>query len=196
MKIILVRHVETIGNAGKRYIGWTESEYTEKGKQQIHKVVNYLLDVKVDGIISSPMSRTYMLAKALGNSLNKKIETDDRLKEMNFGIFENKTYEEIEQTHKKEWELWVKDYENYRVPKGESLIDVYSRVTEFIDEIINKGKDCLIVTHGGIIQTIITYLLELDIKHRWHFLTKPGSIVEIKYKDSYGMITRLINLEQ
>lgn len=192
MRFILVRHVETIANANKQYIGWKESEITEDGKKQILNLRKNFKDENVDYIYSSPLRRTLTVAEVISEILNKKIIIEDDLKEMNFGIFEGKDYKQVIKDHELEWNQWTKDYKNYEIPQGESVDLVYKRVTKFIDKIKNKDESILIVTHGGIIHTIITYLLDLSIDDRWHFKITPGTIVEIEYKDNYGILTKII----
>ncbi|MTI68923.1 MAG: alpha-ribazole phosphatase [Firmicutes bacterium] len=191
MKLILIRHVETIANYQKKYIGSTKSDYTNRGKKQIIKILKGIENEKVDKIYSSPLPRAFKLANKISNKLDKDIEIQNALKELNFGVFENKTYKEVKAEYENEWNEWINDYINYKIPKGESLKEVYKRVSSFLDSLKESNKTFLLVTHGGIIQTILTYLLDLNINDRWHFKIPPGSIVEIEYKDNYGILTKL-----
>lgn len=192
MKIILIRHVETLANYERRYIGHTKSEYTEKGRKQINNILDMLVDEEIDMIYSSPLPRAKNIAKICSEKFDKEVIVDDALIEMNFGIFEGKTYQEVKNEYNEEWEKWTKDYKNYKIPKGENLVEVYKRVTRFIDKLKEEDKTFLIVTHGGIIHTIITYLLDLKIDKRWHFKIPPGAIVEIEFENKYGIITKLM----
>lgn len=186
MKLILVRHTETVANSEKKYIGHEESALTDRGIWQLKKLSLKLRGYKFDKIYSSPMSRTIQVA----NSLNiKSVVVDDRLKEINFGIFENKTYKEVEKMYQKEFQQWSEDYINYQIPKGESLIQVQKRVEDFVES-LSEGTN-LIITHGGIIQCMIIHLLNLKVDDRWKFKIPLGSIVEIEYEDGYGILTRM-----
>ena len=196
MKFILVRHVETIANSQKKFYGWTESEYSEKGKEQIKEIIKILKYEVIDFIYSSPLKRALHIGELLSRELNKELQIIDNLKEMNFGIFEDKTYKEVIKEYENEWNMWTNDYKNYEIPGGENLKSVHKRATEFIDQIKNKSGKTLIVTHGGIVHSIITHLLNLDIDDRWHFKVLPGTIVEIDYVDKYGIITKLIPILQ
>ncbi len=190
MRIILLRHVETRANADNKYIGHSNSEYTEKGKKQIEGILKFLSKESFERIYSSPLPRALKLAEMISYQQNCELLIEDSLKEMNFGIFEGKSYQEAMSEYKDEWKKWTDDYINYRIPDGECYLDLHQRVTTFIDSL--KGKSTLLLTHGGIIQTIITYLLDLDIDDRWHFKIPPGGLVEIEYENNYGIISRLI----
>lgn len=193
MKFIMIRHPETKGNKEKKYIGITESYYTSKGKIQEKKIVYYVKKFNFDIIYSSPTSRTLYLAKNISNRYNKKVIVENSIAEMNFGIFENMNYTDIQKKYPDEWNNWVKDGVNYRIPNGESLMDVYKRVTSFIDKIKADKGSCILVTHGGIIQTIIPYLLGLNIEDRWHFKISPAAVAVVDFKNDYGVLKELFN---
>ncbi|MBS4535495.1 histidine phosphatase family protein [Clostridium sp. D2Q-14] len=196
MKFIMVRHGETKANNEGRYIGHTESPYTDKGMYQVENIITRIItDINIEEIYSSQLYRTNFIANKIADRLDKKVMIEPDICEMNFGIFEGKKYEEIQKEHSLEWENWTRDYVNYRIPKGESLKDVYYRVENFIDKLKEKGNSetvYLLVTHGGIIQTIMTYLLDLNIDDRWHFKVPPGAIIEIDYNDDYGILSKLV----
>jgi len=192
MRLILIRHVETQANKEKKYIGITKSEYTKKGKKRINKIIDEVKDERVDLIYSSPMPRTLKIAQRVSKKLYKELKIEDSLIEMNFGLFENKTYKEVKRDHEVEWDQWIKDYKNYRIPEGESLKEVCERVSKFIDKLKESDNTYILVSHGGIIQSIVTYLLDLEIDDRWHFKIPPGAIVEIEYSEGYGVLNKLV----
>ncbi|WP_130805340.1 histidine phosphatase family protein [Senegalia massiliensis] len=192
MKLILLRHPETIANSKKVYIGQTESKYTDRGRDQFDKIVNNF-DYDVDYIYTSPMTRCKILAKGISEKIDTKLEIIENINELNFGIFENKNYKQVEKLYPNEWRNWIVDYINYAIPEGESLRELYTRVEEFLNILKKKDGKYLLVTHGGVIQTIIALLLDLDIDDRWHFKVSEGSLVEIDYIDDYGVLKNLIN---
>jgi len=196
MRFILARHGETEANVGGIYSGWTDFPLTDKGKKQIKKLGKALKRYEdIECIYSSPLQRALSTAKAISKVIDKQIHTVDCLKEMNFGVFDGKTGDEIQGQYQTEWKMWIEDYVNYRIPEGENLIDVYDRIIEFIDSLKNKEGTCLIVTHGGIIQTIITYLLDIGLDKMWHFQCPPAGYAEIEYSDNFGFIRRLTTSE-
>ncbi|QUH19997.1 alpha-ribazole phosphatase [Alkaliphilus sp. B6464] len=192
MKFILVRHGETMANIGKIYSGWSNYDLTEKGKLQIKILAEELKGYKVDAIYASSLGRTMETAKEIARIIGKEVVVNDNLREINFGVFDGKTAKEIEENYPNEWETWLNDYESYRIPEGECLQDVLNRAKGFIDSIKEKDGTCIIVSHGGVIQSIITYLLDLELKKMWHFQCPPGGYVEIDYTDNFGYLRKLI----
>lgn len=195
MKLIMVRHGETEANVSGIYSGWTNYSLTAKGEKQVKKVVEYLKHENIDVIYSSPLDRALKIAKAIADETNKDIEIVDSLREINFGIFEGKTHEEIKRDHKDEYKNWSEDYVNYRVSQGESLRDLHDRINEFVNELkkTNEDKTYLLVTHGGTIGVLITILLGLDMEKMWNFKIPPGSVAEIEYNQGFGVLAKLIN---
>lgn len=191
IEFILVRHVETTGNYEKKFVGITEVEYTERGKKQFVQLTNVLKEYKVDQIYSSPISRALKIAKKVGEDTSTDVKVIDELSEMNFGIFEGHHFKDIVKEYKEHWDDWQKDYLNYCIPKGDSLQSFHERVSSFIDSIKDKEGSCMIVCHGGTVQSIMTHLLNLQVLDRWHFYVPLAAVVEISYTDGFGMLKSL-----
>lgn len=195
MDFLLVRHVETMGNVQKRFAGITDVKYTEQGKKQFTKLTHFLKNHPVDIIYSSPLSRTLDIAKKVGEDTNTPVKVVEELSEMNFGIFENLTFQDIVMDYQKYWLKWEEDYVNYQIPGGESLKLFHRRVIHFLDSIKNDCGKCMLICHGGTIQSIIIHLLNLQITDRGHFHIPLGGIVKISYENHFGMLKSLIPLD-
>ncbi|MDO5707967.1 MAG: histidine phosphatase family protein [Andreesenia angusta] len=197
MNIVLVRHVETEANKDKKFSGWTDYPITKNGSIQRIKLGKEIkkYDGNIEKIYSSPKNRTKYTAIHLSRILNKKIEFIEELIEVNFGIFEGKTGRYISENHSEIWESWNSDFVNYRVPDGESIMDLRNRVIPFIDSIIERDEDCIIVSHGAVIQTILIYLLNFDLKDMWRFQVKNGSYTEIEYTDGFGFLKKIVPVD-
>ena len=96
MKFIIARHTQTLANIEKKLYGVTQSALTEKGLLQIQKLSKEIGSEKVDFMYSSPLERAISLADAISEELGLEYETREELRELNFGMFENKTYSQIE----------------------------------------------------------------------------------------------------
>jgi broad specificity phosphatase PhoE len=89
------------------------------------------------------------------------VETDDRLRELDFGRFEGRTYEEIERDHPALYARWMQAPTTVRFPGGESYADLQARVTPALDEIRARHACPLVVAHGGVIRAALAAWLEL-----------------------------------
>jgi len=198
MRIILIRHTESIGNKMKVYAGSTDYELTEDGITQIHDVVNQLeriLDKEsIDNLYSSPLQRCTILSEEIGKLIGLTKHIDNRLSETNFGLFEGKTYNDLKNEFPEILDKWNKDIIHFQIPKGESLIMCEERISSFCEELKWKNEDSIIVSHGGIIKLILLNLLNLDINHFWKFFTSNGCIIEIEHNEGFGYLKNIIQL--
>ena len=192
MKLILVRHVETLGNVEHRLNGHTESEYTNRGEAMKVILVKELIDLNekfnFNKIFASPTSRALKIARDVGAGIGKDVQADPRLREFNFGIFEGKTREECIEISPEPWELWMSDYLDYVVPQGQSQRDYHTGCAEFIAG-LEPDDTVLLIAHGGTIHGVITNLLELPIDSKWHFDIKLGSVTVVDYNNGFGMLS-------
>ncbi|KRU31503.1 alpha-ribazole phosphatase [Clostridium sporogenes] len=191
MNIYLIRHGETEQNKRKNFYGKLDVGLNEKGEEQSYKVGELLKDVKFNKIYISDRKRTRETAERIleKNKFYEKgkniIYKDEKINELDFGIFEGKSYEEIGSLYPKEQEKWEKDWKNFAPPKGESAVVFYNRVENFMKH-IQKEEDgnYLIVTHGGVIRMIYSYILQNNMDFYWNFASRNGDITLIKYE--YG----------
>ncbi|URZ15902.1 alpha-ribazole phosphatase [Clostridium felsineum] len=187
LKITLVRHGETDGNKEKKYLGWTDIELNEKGILQAKIVRDKLSEEKFDLIISSPLKRAKATAEIIGNT---NIIYEDNLKEINFGLFDNLSYKEIRAQYPEECEKWINN-NDFTFPHGESFSRMYTRVQNFVDKIKTKEGSILVVTHSGIIRSIIAYLLNMEEEKAWHFSIDNCGITVIDITKGYAVLRAL-----
>jgi broad specificity phosphatase PhoE len=144
-------------------------------------------------IISSPIGRALNLAEAIGNQSVHSITLDPRLEEMNHGILEGMTVEEAEKKYPKVVKAFMDDFETIHFPEGESYEMFSNRIYEVMDELVTKGENCLIVSHGGVVRTALEYLLEFEAGMSWHLEIGNCSFVEIELNEGRSVIKTLIN---
>lgn len=189
MNIYLVRHGETEQNKRKKFYGKLDVGLNEKGEDQSYKVGEFLKYVNFNKIYISDRKRTRETAEIIleRNKLYKKekniIYKDERINEIDFGLFEGKSYEEIGSLYPKEQERWERDWKNFAPPNGESAVEFYNRVENFMKHIQKEeDRDYLIVTHGGVIRMIYSYILQNNMDFYWNFASRNGDITLIKYE--------------
>lgn len=94
MKIYLMRHGETEYNRVGRLQGQSDIPLNEFGIGLAEKTAEGLKDVSFDAVFSSPLQRAVETARIVTGSRDVKIETDERLKEIHFGIGEGARFDE------------------------------------------------------------------------------------------------------
>ncbi|MBR7147497.1 MAG: histidine phosphatase family protein, partial [Firmicutes bacterium] len=143
MRLIMIRHPKTEANEKKMVYGWTDSLYSQEGKATIPGIVRGLHDVKIDRIYSSPLTRTRLLAEAIAadhGPAAPDIVMDDRIKEMNFGKFENMAIPELEEKYPVEFSEYRKNFNDCVVPGGESFRQLSERTVAFLQDIYDRHE--------------------------------------------------------
>eukprot|EP00092_Neocalanus_flemingeri_P068534 GFUD01083782.1.p1 GENE.GFUD01083782.1~~GFUD01083782.1.p1 ORF type:complete len:276 (+),score=65.23 GFUD01083782.1:96-830(+) len=133
------------------------SDLTELGRQQAKLVAKRLATQKFDFAISSDLKRAKDTADPIA-SLNDTIETVvewKTVRERCFGIFERIDPELCRSQLRVEDAIEDKDLLTWRIPKGESVVDLRTRVEEFLRQLIRKSltlpskePTILCVSHG------------------------------------------------
>lgn len=189
MEVYLVRHGETIWNKERRYYGFSDVDLSEIGLQQAQSLGNFMKQISFDKVISSPLCRAMDTAKEL---FDGEIQTDIRLMEQNFGLFEGKTYQELLSEFPKELQAWNDDHENYRLPEGESFLDVRIRVEAFLSDLQKEEGKILIVAHKGTFGHLLAAMMHLPPSGYWNFVFDQGTYSKIDLQDGFAIL-RMIN---
>jgi probable phosphoglycerate mutase len=192
MKFFIVRHGQTEWNlAGKRQ-GRKNSPLTELGKKQAKENAEKLVGQNIAEIFSSPIERAFQTAIIIGDKLNIKPKKLDSLSEFDVGCWSGLTNKEIKETFPGQIQARKKDKLNYRIPKGESYMDVRLRSKKALDIIKNiTDKNILIVSHEMIGRTIIANLVDMANDKMLRIL-QPNSVIyaiennDVSYIDEKG----------
>ena len=187
-KLILIRHGQTDMNKDQLYYGRLDVPINETGKEQAENTRKNLVELEIDydKIYSSPMKRAYETAEIL-NYKNLEIEKDDELREMDFGIFEGLSYKEIIKKYPEEMEKLKKDWKTYSYVTGENPFMLQKRALKFLEK-IDKNKNNMVVTHWGIICTLLSFLFSSELEGYWKYQVKNGGIVIIEFADGYPVL--------
>lgn len=189
MKIYLLRHGETYGNVKGLYAGFTDTKLTEKGISQAKEASGRLLKETFEIVIASSLSRAVDTAKYVSD---QDVILMDELKEMNFGICEGLTYEEIAEKHPHVKEGWNDDIKTYVFPEGESVESFYDRVTKAFKSIVETyDKDVLLVAHSGVIRSILAHEISENFEHYWKYRIDNCKYAILEYNDGYVTLNGL-----
>lgn len=198
MNVYLVRHGESESNVKNIFAGFSNVPLTVKGQQQAVRVGNTLSSIKWDGVVSSPLDRALHTAQIIVGE-STEIATDARLKEMNFGVWEGLSFEEILVQYPEISTQWMADYTHFICPKGESLEGFYKRVKDaykgLLEEFLkgDQTANYLVVAHAGVIQSILASELHDHVDGYWRYkLTNCGYAV-LEYDGEFSILKTLSN---
>jgi len=193
-RLYLVRHGELVTSKEWRYVGQMDVELNETGKKQIQNLSGRLSSEQIEMIFSSDLTRTIESAEIIGNKLEIINEPISELREINLGVWEGLTLEEIEESFPEDLVKRSEDIKDFRIINGESFSDVKKRVIPKLKDIIegNVSKRILVIAHGGVNRIIIADALGLDINNIPRLEQNYACLNIIDYYKS-GPVVRLIN---
>lgn len=165
--VYLLRHGQTAMNAdNNRYCGITDVELTTVGEQQAVDVGQRLQELSLDALFSSPLKRARRTAELLG--LDKEVQVDPRLIELDFGQWEGKTREEFIAENPDSWANWNTDPEAHPAGgDGETAKSVINRLNSFYEEVLSKysGGTIAVVGHNGLNRILLAKKLGMPIRN-------------------------------
>ena len=185
MDIIMVRHGETQDNLN-RIFSRDNTRLTPKGRKQILRAKKLLEDFEFDQVYYSPLRRTVESKEILGLEA---IE-EERIREIDFGIFTGKTFDQISEQYPMDSKKWVEDPIHFRIENGESVIDVYKRMEKYINEIVDLNKSVLLICHDCVIKNILCWVFD-NPDYFFKFKVDNGSINVVSVDDGFKYIKRL-----
>lgn len=165
-RIYLVRHGETTWNAEGRWQGTLDIPLGEVGHQQAQALAKHLKDRPIAAIYSSDLSRARDTAELLSRAKGLEIQTDARLRELDFGVFQGLTHDEIRAKYpEEERELFV-DYLDFVLPEGESRRAVQARVYEMWQEVVRRhpNSEVVVMSHGGPVRLLLLKLFDDQVE--------------------------------
>lgn len=174
MEIYLIRHTSVDVPKGFCY-GATDVALSDSFAIEAEVVRERLQGVTFDAVFTSPLSRAVRLAACCGYG---DPQVDDRVKELDFGEWEMKNFDELYKDDVR-FRLWCDgDYVNTPSPGGESFAGQIKRFKSFIDEKKNQGfKRIAVFTHGGILACGLIMTGQAEAKNALSVVPPYGSVV-------------------
>lgn len=163
MRLILIRHGETLWNKEGRVQGISDIELSDAGIKQAKLLALSLKDNAIEAIHVSPLKRAIKTAEIINEFHKLDIQTHHELMEMNQGDFEGMSFKELMNDKKDFLKKWINNPASIKMPNGESLVELQNRAWIAMEKIISGRKDTLIVSHNFTIAVILCRLLGINL---------------------------------
>lgn len=194
--IVLVRHTQPEIDEGVCY-GQTDvplpTDFTREAAE-IFRRLGSLVGKAADSmrILSSPLQRCARLAEffaAQNPRRHRVVQSDARLREMNFGAWEGRSWAEIEAQDGEALRRWMEDFVHTAPPGGETFHDLQRRACEALQEAIETTTEetaenndvaatqtLVVVTHAGVIRALAAHYANLPLERAFLLAVNFGSI--------------------
>ncbi len=164
MKLRIVRHAESTGNAQGRWQGRNDTQLTDLGREQAAKLRERFAaeEYQPSHIYSSPLSRTLDTAQIASGAWDIPIVQVDDLMETDIGAFTGKTWQDIEEQMPEIAREFAVSRSLEIVEGAESYAQRSERAQRVIDMLTGSHTDddsVLVFTHGGFISHFFAELV-------------------------------------
>lgn len=194
-RLYLIRHGQVQGFEQRRYNGHADVALTDLGVEQYHLLKDRLADSHISACYSSDLTRCKIGANIICEQFGIEPVHRSELRELNIGIWESLTWQEIQSRWPNEWQARLNDLVNYRVPEGENLLDVEARAMPVVREMLerHRGQELLLVGHGGLNRIILLNAIGAPLINMFNIEQNYGCLNIIDYYADGRATVKLLN---
>lgn len=186
-EIYLIRHGQTDYNKRKIIQGrGVNSDINEIGKKQAQAFYEAFRDVPFDRVYTSTLKRTQQTLEPF-KELYPIHHAHEGLDELHWGVHEGKVAsKEMHKEYIDVIDRWKNGDLNYRMPGGESPMDIKARQDVFIREALSdfEGK-MLVCSHGRAIRALLCNLTNCDLSKMDEFPHNNVSLYKLSYSNGF-----------
>lgn len=181
LELWLIRHGETDWNAERRIQGQQHNPLSALGVRQAQCLGARLIDENFGTVYCSDLKRTVQTAKIVFPE--REFVFDKRLREISRGVLEGKLGADLIGEQRDVYTAMQRDLLGVRPPDGENYRDLASRTVPWLESLPESGKVAA-VTHGGVIYTLLHYIVGVEGATTWRFSASNTGITKIRLKEN------------
>ena len=193
-RLYLARHGETTTSSEFRYVGHMDVDITENGVEQMINLRDRLMNEDLNALFCSDLLRSTKGAQIIGSIHDIEPIAHAEFREINLGIWEGLTREEIVEKYPDEYNNRLQDLAYTGIQDGESFKDLQVRVIKKLTLVLDewKGKNIVLLAHGGVNRVILFDALNLDLQLLPRIDQDYGCLNIIDYYED-GPVVKLVN---
>jgi alpha-ribazole phosphatase len=193
VRLLLIRHAATEAGNRKRLVGSTDVPASETGLRELSRLPGVLQQFAPEAWYCSPLQRVRQTVERLReiDPVHREFIVDERLREIDFGRWEMKSFGEIAEAEPDAVRSWL-EFDSFVFPEGEGVRSFQERIRGVLADLSRSGaKEIGVVTHGGVIRTMICLALGLSPANYLLFDVRPASMAVIDLDGAGGVLTGL-----
>ena len=171
MRLLLIRHAQTVWNAAGRVQGQADPPLSERGHEQCRALGLRLAGYGLNALYSSDLERARLTAEAVATATGAPVRLDTGLREVGLGRWEGASAESLERDDPELFARWTREPSWDVVPGGEGGKAFRQRVLEAMDRVVAGRGDneaVAVVTHIGVIRLVLSICAGLEsLGLRW-----------------------------
>jgi probable phosphoglycerate mutase len=167
-RILAIRLGETACKVDTRLQGHLDIPLNDVGLRQAEHLASALAAREpVDAIYASDLSRAHATAQAIAQTMGHTVSTHVGLRERHFGVFQGRTFDEVEAELPDHAWHWRKRTPDWTPPEGgESLLALRDRIVSTVDELAARhpGQQIVLVAHGGVLDILYRAATRMELQ--------------------------------
>jgi broad specificity phosphatase PhoE len=164
-RLVVVRHGETLDNAGGVWQGHRDSELSPIGLAQAEKAAPVLAAYDPQLIVTSDLVRALVTAEQVGRAAGVAVEVDPRLREVHVGEWQGSTSADVRRRDPDLLAAMGRGEDVRRGRTGETVAELALRVRAALDGVVavlEPGRVAVVVCHGVAARAGVASLVGLD----------------------------------
>jgi len=190
----LIRHGQTVWNTENRFQGQLNSPLTAQGIAQAQAVGKRLQDESISVVYTSDLGRSIETAQQIATIIGPiKVVPCAPFRERNYGVLEGLTTAEAYEQYAEPFQQDRSGTLDVTIPNGESRRKVLERVLAGLHYIMqtHSGERVVVVSHGGVLSTLLRYILNIPFNNDRRFHLRNGSLHQITFTNERWMVETL-----
>jgi broad specificity phosphatase PhoE len=187
MKLLLIRHGQSVANTEGRLQGQLDSPLTELGRNQARALAHRLVREgwSVSVVYASDLCRAAETAEILAADLCAPVLLDERLREHDIGPLTGIVWRDVESLYPDIWHSLHYDPEWTDIPGTEKREALRARLAAMLGDVRDRhGEDevVMLVSHGGSLGMLLVEILGIDGRRPspFRFGNASLSLVELR----------------
>lgn len=189
LDLLLARHGQTDWNPTGKVMGRHPVPLNDVGRKQAMHLRDWLQNIEIHAIYSSPMLRAKQTAEIISESCpDVPIIEEEGVAEIDYGKWVGMTYQEVAKEYKKEYEDYRFHPSRMKIPGGEDVLDVQHRAVHAVERIRKKheGERVLVVSHADVIKAILVHYLDFPLDLLQKVGVDNGSLAIYRFGTEWG----------
>ena len=192
VRLLLVRHGETLSNREMRYLGSSDEPLAPSGVEQAERTAAALAPLPIGAVLASPLARALETGRRIAAGRGLDLGIEPRLREQCFGRWEGLTRTEVMEREREALLRWEADL-GEAPPDGESLRSVQERMLGLAGELAQSHPHAWIalVSHVGPIKALLCAALGAPLATAQRMFLDPATLSVIDWGER--PVVRLFN---
>jgi broad specificity phosphatase PhoE len=171
LRLLLIRHAQTVWNAAGRVQGQADPPLSELGESQRRALGVRMGGYPLDALFSSDLERAHLTASSVAQATGVPVQPEPGLREVGLGRWEGASVQTMRRYYPELLAEWRREPSWDLVPEGEGSAAFRSRVLTAMARVVagrGEAETVAAVTHIGVIRLVLSLAAGLESRGlRW-----------------------------